>query len=115
MAVVLPPADANLLELSRVLGYSGEKLHLLVWLKDGRRILYASAALLIVQEVDSAKQTFLMGHTADIIAISAAEPVLSTARVASRWHCVCRPSLPWVSVCEHAPASRSHGECGGTI
>ena len=74
------PTDPNLLELSRVLGFSGEKLHLLVWLHDGRRILYASAALLILQEIDSAKQKFLMGHTADICAISAAE---STPLVAS--------------------------------
>ena len=55
------PADPNLLELSRVLGFSGEKLHLLVWLADGRRIMYASAALIVIQEIDSAKQTFLMG------------------------------------------------------
>lgn len=76
------PAEPSLLELSRVLGFSGEKLNLLVWLKDGRRVLYASAALIIVQDIDTAAQRFLMGHTADVVALSAAEdtPLVASAQ-----------------------------------
>lgn len=75
-------ADGNepLLKLSRVLGYSGERPRLLVWLQEGDTILYAVAALLVIQELDSGKQRFLVGHTAHVCALSAA---LTSTLVAS--------------------------------
>ena len=42
-------------------------------------MLYASAALIIVQDIDTAAQRFLMGHTADVVALSAAEDTLLVA------------------------------------
>jgi hypothetical protein len=73
------PAEP-LLKLSRVLGYSGERPRLLVWLQEGDTILYAAAALLVIQELDSGKQRFLVGHTAPVCALSAA---LTSTLVAS--------------------------------
>ena len=72
--------NSALLKLSRVVGYSGEKPRLMVWLQEGDTILYAAAALLIIQELDSGKQRFLLGHTAPICALSAA---LTSTLVAS--------------------------------
>ena len=72
--------DEPLLKLSRVLGYSGERPRLLVWLQEGDTILYAVAALLVIQELDSGKQRFLVGHTAHVCALSAA---LTSTLVAS--------------------------------
>lgn len=77
------PADPTLLELSRVLGYSGERSGLLVWMKDGRRVLYAAAAILILQDIDTGAQRFLIGHTADVCTLSAAQtkPVIASAQL----------------------------------
>ena len=77
------PADPTVLALSRVLGYSGERNGLLVWMKDGRRVLYAAASLLILQELDTGAQRFLIGHTADVCALSAAStsPLIASAQV----------------------------------
>ena len=77
------PADPTVLGLSRVLGYSGERNGLLVWMKDGRRVLYAAASLLILQELDTGAQQFLIGHTADVCALSAAStsPMVASAQV----------------------------------
>ena len=44
----------------------------MVWLQEGDTILYAAASLLILQELDSGKQRFLIGHTAPVCALSAA-------------------------------------------
>ena len=63
-----------------MLGYSGEKLAF-VWLSDGARILYACGATLVVQHIESGAQTVLIGHTADVVALSAAEetPLVASA------------------------------------
>ena len=76
------PAEETMLELSRVLGFSGDRLGLLVWLKDGRRVLYAAASLLVLQDIDTGSQQFLIGHTADVCSLSAAEttPLVASAQ-----------------------------------
>ena len=45
--------------------------------------MYAAASLLIIQDIDSAEQQFLMGHTADVCALSAAEdtPLVASAQM----------------------------------
>ena len=42
------PEEA-LLKLRRVVGFTGEKHGLLIWLQDNRKIVYAVAALLVLQ------------------------------------------------------------------
>ena len=44
-----PPAEPALLQLKRVVGFSGDRHGLLLWLQEAGTILYAVAALLILQ------------------------------------------------------------------
>lgn len=47
-------------QLKRVVGFSGEKYGLLIWLQEGKTILYAVAALLVLQASHHIPYIFLL-------------------------------------------------------
>ena len=135
--------EPALLQLKRVVGFSGDQHGLLVWLQEAGTILYAVAALLVLQvfiahacvcpeglrcilmeglgvsalncqqhapaisscmaanrhraqDIDTHEQKILIGHTANVCALSAAS---SSPLVASAQEFARRTSLPHMELC----------------
>ena len=77
------PASPPSLALRRVVGFSGDKPGLLLWLREPELLACCAASALIVQRVDTSEQRVLLGHTAPICALVAAADgrIIATAQV----------------------------------
>jgi len=81
-----PPAadddDEAALELRRMVGFSGERPKVLLWLAEHDTFAFAAAAVLVLQRIDTGEQRHLVGHTAPICAVAAARdtPLLASAQ-----------------------------------
>eukprot|EP01047_Picozoa_sp_COSAG01_P027869 COSAG01_NODE_1854_length_9053_cov_2.566499_5_plen_496_part_00 len=79
------PPDADgvaALALGRAAGYSGDRHDVLAWSRDGETLIYAANSTIVVHEVKSDTQRFILGHTNAInkVLLSNDGKILATAQ-----------------------------------
>ncbi|XP_056017616.1 WD repeat-containing protein 90-like isoform X2 [Ostrea edulis] len=75
-----PPNQAGV-KLKSVIGYNGNGRGNMVWHPDTGLFIYTCGAVIIIEDLDSGKQNFLMGHTEEIstVAIQNDSQVMASA------------------------------------